>query len=315
MDDAPVMSGVFRFHGCPFLSLPGELRNRIYDFCVEEGTVNLPASHTCFGNLRYVCKLLYTEYTPIYLATTVVILQAADINRYFAAFYPGLQPCNEIMPNEPTERVRASHDRGQIKIDIPVGATLGLRFFANLRSTKLHFTIVRGGCINRPLEDAGELLRAIMDPSCSIDFQESVEQILFRYSFQAEIVIKLHHGITFENLSDVMSDRSPRQWLVQQCLPALQHLKIVMESSEGVLRAPVETDMAQFRRSRGYIQLHPIEEPGGNNQQTSFEALRHPKAVLTSLSLALPRSPPRGFSALGSFSTPPIQSCTTHQNW
>lgn len=298
MDNAPIMSGVFRPHGCPFLSLPGELRNRIYDFCVEEGAVNLPASHTCFGNLRYVCKLLYTEYTPIYMDTTVVTLQAADIDRYFAAFYPGLQPCNGIMPNELIEHMRASQGRGQIRIDLPVGATLDLRFFANMRSTKLHFIIVRGGSINRPLEDAGELLRAIMDPSCSIVFQESVEQILFRYSFQAEIVIKLHRGITFENLSDVMSDRSPRQWLVQQGLPALQHLKIVMESSEGVSRAPVETNMAQFRRSRGYMQLHPVEEPGGNNQQTSFEALRHPKAVLTPLSLALSRSPDHVASAL-----------------
>lgn len=43
-----------------FLSLPGELRNRIYDFCAEEGAVNLPASQSRFGNLRYVCQLFYT---------------------------------------------------------------------------------------------------------------------------------------------------------------------------------------------------------------------------------------------------------------
>ncbi|KAF2623838.1 hypothetical protein BU25DRAFT_167763 [Macroventuria anomochaeta] len=71
----------------------GELRNRIYDYCVESGPITLPFSRPCFGGLRYACMILSIEYTPLYLARTIVLLQPSDVERYHAVFYPNLQSC------------------------------------------------------------------------------------------------------------------------------------------------------------------------------------------------------------------------------
>lgn len=252
---------------CPFLSIPGELRNCIYDFCAEEGVINLPVSTTRFGNLRYVCKLLRTEFTPVYLAMTDFALQAADIHRYLTAFYPDLQSRDRTIPNTSTDTVQTSNLGGRVRIDVSLGTTLDLSLFSRLRcsSSGMHIILVRGASINWSLQDASKLLRAIMEPACPIDYQEIVQYILFRYSLNPEIVIKLHRGVSFEELIDLMPDRSPRQWLVQQGLPALRYLNILMESSEGILREPVAGSKAHIKRPRQYLHLYPVHKPDGSD--------------------------------------------------
>jgi hypothetical protein len=93
-----------------------ELRNRIYDFCVESKTVVgyelIPAS---FGptfeyrHLTQVCKQLRQEFRALYMAsTTISFPRPGDFIRYAAAFYP----------NNAVREVQ--EDRGNIKLGFGV---------------------------------------------------------------------------------------------------------------------------------------------------------------------------------------------------
>lgn len=84
---------------CRLLLLPGELRNRIYDHCVEPGTV-APLSRTAFTNLRYTCRAVYKEYTPLYLARISTLLRPSDVERYLSVFYPTTDPFGQSIQDD-----------------------------------------------------------------------------------------------------------------------------------------------------------------------------------------------------------------------
>lgn len=288
MNNGPNSSLAGQTHGSPFLKLPGELRNRIYDFCAEDGAVNLPASRSSFGQLRYVCRFLYIEFSPLYLARTAVVLQPADLERYVAAFYPGLQLKEGSTPDTPT---RASTLPGRIRIDTPLGSTIDLSSFANLRPHKLQFTLVRGNCTNGPLQEASDLLRTLTDPSYSAPFRKVVEIVLLRYSLTPEIVFKMRRGST-ESIPGQTTPNTFASWLTQHGLPNLRTVKIVLESSEEVLRFSV-ANIASAGHSRSRMELRPFDEVDGGDSQESF--LVAPLAELDlsqpSAKAGLPHSP------------------------
>lgn len=281
-----------------FLSLPGELRNRVYDFCAEDGAVNLPASQSRFGSLRYVCQLFYTEFSSVYLARTAVVIQPADVRRYLAVIYPGLRSHEPNTLDTPTGLSRASTLPGRIRIDVPLGTTIDLNSFADLRPNKLQFTLVRGNFTNIPLQQASNLLQTIVDSSCSTPFRQVIDRTLFRYSVTPEVVFKLRRGVTVtipDQTSPYTHIFQHPSWLVQQGLPLLHSLTIVVESSEGVLRAPGRSD-TRHRHSRGLMQLHPLDELNGSDSQ----------AVLLTAQLA-DLDPSQLRSKLESLSNPSIQ--------
>ncbi|KAF2623900.1 hypothetical protein BU25DRAFT_451095 [Macroventuria anomochaeta] len=80
---------------CPLLKLPGELRNRIYAYTVEESTIPLtydmewqPAwTRTCirrrqFLGLTQVCRQIRFEFLPLYKTHTKVAPNTWDIYKY-----------------------------------------------------------------------------------------------------------------------------------------------------------------------------------------------------------------------------------------
>ncbi|KAF9697529.1 hypothetical protein EKO04_004116 [Ascochyta lentis] len=82
------------------LNLPGELRNKIYEFCQEEGTVCLrlhaepvdqdkrhgPAYSQQFSKLLQVCHQLRSEFVAIYREKSVVEIQSVDLPSYLDVF-------------------------------------------------------------------------------------------------------------------------------------------------------------------------------------------------------------------------------------
>ncbi|KAH3970250.1 hypothetical protein HBI81_020600 [Parastagonospora nodorum] len=103
-----VHSGQQPITKCNLLSLPGEVRNRIYDFTQESRPVNflsrrfddvddselspyqmrkaVPEYHS----LTQVCRQLRAEYSPIYAATTEVRVFQADLMDFASKNYPYL---------------------------------------------------------------------------------------------------------------------------------------------------------------------------------------------------------------------------------
>lgn len=297
MNNEPKLLSTGQGQVSPLLSLPGELRNRIYDFCTEDGAVN-PASQSHFGNLRYVCQFLYLEFSPLYLARTAVVLQIGDVERYLSVFYPGLCSPETITPDCTTTPglTRASTSLGRIRIDVPFGATIDLSSFASLKPNKLQFALVRGSCTNRPLQQASDVLQRIVDSSCSTPFRQVIERFLFRYSFTPEIVFKLRRGITIpppDPTTPFTSIFQHPSWLRQHGLPLLYSLKIVVESSKGVLRMP-GTNGPRRRHARGLMQVRPLDELDGRDSQEAFVS-----AQLADLDLSHPSIKPDSLSRLG----------------
>ncbi|KZM18881.1 hypothetical protein ST47_g9967 [Ascochyta rabiei] len=82
--------------GCPLLNLPGELRNRIYNYTVEENTIKLGkkqeplksrlATNRQFFSLTQVCRSIRSEFSPLYRARTWVSLIPQDLYDYIGTF-------------------------------------------------------------------------------------------------------------------------------------------------------------------------------------------------------------------------------------
>ncbi|KAJ4984941.1 hypothetical protein SVAN01_09547 [Stagonosporopsis vannaccii] len=229
---------------CPLLSLPGELRNRIYDYCVESGPVALPPalhaqspSRPLFGGLRHASKLLYVEFTPLYLRRTMVLIHSSNPGGYISAVYPK----QRTLPNDDNRVTGSSpNTHGQMKIHVRLGEVLDLTPFAGLMAraphTRVEFAFTFA--IRPVIENMADLLRRIMDASCSIDFENIVEGILFRCSLRSQVVFKLHRHVLLKDLFEGITIRNPRNYLIQQGLADLNSLEVVMETSEGVVRDP-----------------------------------------------------------------------------
>lgn len=241
------------------LSLPGEVRNRIYDYCTEPRPVAVPApthqyapSCPCFGGLRYTCKTVYIEFTPIYLDRTIVSIQPPHVERYLAAVYPdrNVQADTLLTPLLPNVH-------GNIRINTRTCEALDITFIAELflRAPKMHIELAQRLPINSMVANANDLLKALKDAPNLLELEKTVERVLFRYSLRSEVVIRLCKDVSVENLSKDVSYWSPRQWLIQQGFPALDHLIIVLESSKGVLRdPPIGASWPERQTSRNTMQ-------------------------------------------------------------
>ncbi|KAL1792513.1 hypothetical protein ACET3X_009020 [Alternaria dauci] len=87
----------------PLLALPGELRNRIYEFCVEPKALYIPrhpirtkkhyAHARCglYGSLRNVCRQTRAEFGSSYMAKNVMVLHQITANAFLKTFYPDLR--------------------------------------------------------------------------------------------------------------------------------------------------------------------------------------------------------------------------------
>ncbi|KAF2249769.1 hypothetical protein BU26DRAFT_563662 [Trematosphaeria pertusa] len=75
----------------PFLELPAEVRNRIYEFAVENNRVRIAkrpgkGCTPIFLNFTKVCRLIRTEYRPLYLRRTHALVTLADVDSYVSVF-------------------------------------------------------------------------------------------------------------------------------------------------------------------------------------------------------------------------------------
>ncbi|KAI8931078.1 hypothetical protein NX059_012089 [Plenodomus lindquistii] len=76
------------------LDLPGELRNRIYDYCAETITVSTtfctshPGHKAEYRGLTQVCRQIRQEYHPIYMSGTTFEIDYKHISSYWNARYP-----------------------------------------------------------------------------------------------------------------------------------------------------------------------------------------------------------------------------------
>jgi hypothetical protein len=233
----------------PFLALPGELRNRIYELCVEPKPIKLPRmpkkmeksyAHVhwgLYGCLRNVCKQTRAEFGPIYMARTVLVIHQVTANTFLKSFYhdPRRQrvPANEqLQSSHLTDKLGASTTTGNIQIITYFGlrwdATLLVRLCAKYPALKV------------TLNEASACLR--LAPTVK-DFFTSISSGAFRpRGFQRiEITCSTLPDIrfTFQNeraMEDMMKrvgELDPRQSVIKSGAPAMDAFAILFAAASG----------------------------------------------------------------------------------
>lgn len=229
---------------CRLLSLPAELRNCIYDYCIEPEPIIFPETRTEFGNLRYACRALYNEFAPVYLANTIIVVEPSRIERYLSALYPKTRSSRDVVLTGVATAASSlpSNIYGILFIDFRFDAVLDLTPLARLKSRvpKMEIEIFHDTLDPEKVEYAEQFIDRITACSCLLDFEQTVERIFFRYN---NVVVKLHLGVLFRDLSPHIRykpflpcfESGPQDWLSQQNIWAIG-FKVVMEDYEGVWR-------------------------------------------------------------------------------
>ena len=152
---------------------------------------------------------------------------------------------------------------GNLRIHFQNDGELDLMPFVQLRSRipKIRIALASRAYDRSVLECAERFVHSLADPFCAIDFQRTVERILFRCHLRLEIVIKLHDGVLIEQLAEGRHHQppamwrtpryyrrrwTPARWLEEQGMWSSRLLETVIEGSEGVLREAKHT-FAGFR--------------------------------------------------------------------
>lgn len=129
----------------PILLLPGELRNRIYSYCLEPKQRRLlrkpkPIDNRVhdrgrYGSLRYVCRQLRTEFTSVYNAHTVIVIHQPSVDAFIGTFYP--QVAESFAKKRDKSAAETSFDcaytgSSSIQGNLRIQTHFGLLFNANL---------------------------------------------------------------------------------------------------------------------------------------------------------------------------------------
>ncbi|KAH7093440.1 hypothetical protein FB567DRAFT_515347 [Paraphoma chrysanthemicola] len=131
----------------PFLTLPGELRNKIYQHCMETRTVSVRerTQHDCseismgdFKSLFQASRQLRVEFKPLYLENTVFEVSSPEACVKFAeTYFPHSRPAvmeeyrgNMIIavPRAKHGALRCRFDVGSILRRAAVAPRIGMRF-------------------------------------------------------------------------------------------------------------------------------------------------------------------------------------------
>ncbi|KAI4943316.1 hypothetical protein J4E91_009515 [Alternaria rosae] len=130
-----------------FLSLPGEIRNRIYEYCIESKAIQIPRmpkrsknpyEYVCcglYGSLRNVCRQTRAEFGPMYMAKTVLVIHQVTANKFLYSFYPELRKqelvaSEQLQRDRPTDKLPVSTGVPGVQGNIQIITYFGLRYDA-----------------------------------------------------------------------------------------------------------------------------------------------------------------------------------------
>ncbi|CAE7179011.1 hypothetical protein P3342_002237 [Pyrenophora teres f. teres] len=250
----------------PLLSLPGELRNRIYEFCTEPKPRQLPRNPKpdyarrpfgLYGSLQYTCQQVRTEFRPIYLARTALIVHQITVDTFLRTFYP--QPTKVVPSNE----VQSAKSKPQelpafiptaiygVQGNIHIRTYFGQRYDATLLARlclhhkQLKVTFLEASA---SLSIAPALTGFFANLSSGIfflDMKKLFMKISITCSRYPTIALTFHPGRSIKDVvaSDGTSD--PRKLLARMGAPPMSEFTVLFKSAQFSRRA------SEYSRSGG----------------------------------------------------------------
>ena len=242
----------------PFLSLPGELRNRIYDFCTEPKPRQLPRSprpeysHRPFGlygSLQYACRQVRTEFRPVYMARTALIVHQSTADTFLKIFYP--QSTRNSLSNEAQSAERSAYElpafnqtaiygvQGNIQLRTYFGQRYDATLLARLCIQHKHFrvTFLEASASLDIAPALTEFFAQLSAGIFSLDLENLFMKISIVCSRYPTVAFVFHPGRSMKDLvaSDGISD--PRELLARMGAPPMTAFTILFRSAEFSRRA------------------------------------------------------------------------------
>jgi len=243
----------------PLLSLPGEIRNRIYEYCVEPKAIQLPRmpkraekpyEHVRFGlygSLRNVCRQTRAEFGSMYMAKTVLVIHQVTAHKFFYSFYPGLRKQNgfgnePLQPGRPTDELPVSTGVPGVQGNIRITTYYGLRYDTRLLvrlcakypSVKVAFTDA-SACLDlaSSVDDFfAHISSGAFRPHLELVFQ----RIDITCSTVPEICFTFYSREIMEKAMKRVGEVDSRQALIEMGAPAMDAFAILFTDATSVYK-------------------------------------------------------------------------------
>jgi hypothetical protein len=241
----------------PFFALPAELRNRIYELCIESKALQLPrhprlkkehyADVRCglYGSLRNVCRQTRAEFGSMSMSKTVTLIHQITANAFLKAFYPELkQPvlareelkfrrCTEKLLTKTSTAISAV--QGNILIITYFGhrydATPLVRLCAEYPAFKVTFTEA-SACLR-----FASLLNDFFASISSGAFRPYLDRVLQKIEITCsklpEIRLLFQSERVMEDVMARVGTTDPRESLIMMGAPPMDAFNILFEAKTG----------------------------------------------------------------------------------
>ena len=237
-----------------FLSLPGEIRNRIYEYCVEPKPRQLlrmpkrPRKHYrntrygLYGSLRNVCKQTRAEFGPMYMAETVHAVHQVTANTFLYSLYPELRQQNELASEQlqsgcRTDKHHASTSASGLQGNIQIITYFGHEYDA----TPLIHLCAKNPAFKVSFTDASACLRlgclvndffATISSGAFRPHMKRIQRIAITCSTQPEITLFLPCSVADDLMAHV---GDPRQAMNEMGAPPMDAFAVVFRDGTGRL--------------------------------------------------------------------------------
>lgn len=232
----------------PLLALPGELRNRIYEFCVEPKALYIPrhpkrtkkhyahARWGLYGSLRNVCRQTRAEFGSSYMAKNVMVLHQITANAFLKTFYPDLRQPKVPSGEPPLERGTAdSSAQGNILImsyfGQPYDATPLARLCMNYPNFNVTFTDA-SACLRLAVLLDG-FFANISSGTFRPDFERLIQKVEISCSMQPEMRFTFQSRRAMEDFVEQSGIADPRQVLMKMGAPPMNGFAILFGDDTG----------------------------------------------------------------------------------
>ena len=241
-----------------FLSMPGEIRNRVYEYCIEPKAIQIPrmpkrsknpyehARCGLYGSLRNVCRQTHAEFGPMYMAKTVLVIHQVTANKFLYSFYPELRK-QQLLASEQLQRDRTT-DKLPVSTGVPgVQGNIQIITYFGLRydATPLVRLCTMHPAFKVAFKDASACLHlasSVRDFFVTISsgaFRPHLERILERIeiicSTVPQIWFTFHSSNVMEKSMARVGKVDPRQALIEMGAPPMDTFAVVFTDCTGTV--------------------------------------------------------------------------------
>jgi hypothetical protein len=223
----------------PFLALPGEVRNKIYEYAAE--SISQPPTFSkhpkrrsasqrpLFLGLTQVCRQIRTEYLPLYRSRTIHIVGVDEATKYIDTFF-WAETVDSALLNIPKyegtfyvqipDYFWAGYADGEPQYDIPIDILPLLRFAIRAPRFDFHFMSVEYYPYTKVWHQCGQSVFTVMERFFSRSATSLLRYLSLRPQSISHILFSGTEAYDYDWISPLtlcLNEREAPDWLKARC--------------------------------------------------------------------------------------------------